>query len=401
MAMMAMTTTSGVAPQVTAAPLVGKVTADVVDGFFEQEGAAFSFFRRDWKQHIPFGSAPAEGCVQGCDFGQTASYFFKRDTDSVGPVFVNIVLPRAPGVRWVDRVAFAAIASVQVRLGGVLVDNFDGASLAMYHRAMSTEWEWDGVSELAGGSGLSGLVSHSVYVPLPGILGRGPGCGFPLLACPNSPLQVTVTLTASRWLAVTGTPPATGARVKLGWEMHLLHHLDAGELFSLPFVQTMTGFYTQSGRNYTYDADLDLVTSTSVTFDLSKCYGPCKYVMWSCRPAAAQASEPGQALADSIAITVNGDTFTGAAAGVHADPTTYRLLMPWQRLHRYDGTFYIMSFALDPVTDQPSGETRLDLGSSQLTITLGKAAGAVELSLLVCCYVGVNFSGGTAQTVFT
>ena len=241
-----------------------------------------------------------------------------------------------------------------------------------------------------------------MYVPLPGLLGAGvAGCGFPYLACPNSPLQVTVGLVASAGLAVVGSPPTTGALVSLSAEVHVWHPLDEGELFSLPFTETVEAFYAQTEGNYTLDMDLDVVTTTSITFDLSQCLGACKYIAWSCRPAGSPTSAAGALLATDIAFTLNGDMFTGAAAAVHSDPTFYRLLVPWERLPRYDGTFYVLPFALEPGSSQPTGETRLDLGTSQLVITVDRSVGAVDVSLLVCCFAGVSFSGGTAKVAFT
>ena len=374
-------------------------TAAVVDSYLHSD-TGFTYFRSHWEHHTASGTCPAEAPLTGADFSSRGSAFFKRDTDLVGGVYIHIVLPRAPGVRWVDCVGLAAIESVQVRLGGALVDTLDGGGLALHHRALNSRSEWQATRELAG-HGLDGCHTQSVYVALPGLLGRTPGRGFPLLVSPNTPLQVTVGLVAAHQLAACGAPPVSGARVSLVYESTSLPHLDAAELFSTPFRSTVQVLYAQTASNYTWDADLDMVTSTSVTFDLSRCLGACKYVAWTCRPAGAPSAAEGHHLTANVALTLNGDIFTGAAAQVHADPTTYRLLMPWQRLARYDGSCYVLTFALRPRDYQPTGETRLDLGTSQLILTLTPGAGAVDVSLLVGCYAAVDFDAGTATVVYT
>jgi hypothetical protein len=158
--------------------------------------AQITFFKVVYRRHTNFSIESIEQVFNGyADFGKKLTVTIARNGDLIHKMFLRVVLPALKqdqnGSEWhgyVNSVGNALIKSVEVEIGGQLVDKHYSEWLEIYGELNQTDAEYRSYKRLIGKYATNvsletnALEESTYYVPLQFWFCRNPGLALPLIA---------------------------------------------------------------------------------------------------------------------------------------------------------------------------------------------------------------------------
>ena len=311
------------------------------------------------------------------DFGKRLSCLVPRRGDLLGPIILEVTLPRiynSSGVEvsYCNSVGHALIEEISIDIGEQEIDKQTGEWMEIWSNLTTTANQRNGFYDMIGKvdsyttPNLTGGLK--LYIPLRFWFNRNPGLYLPLLALQYHPVRINITLRPLQKLfystdLITDCNTASVAAAKISkmmlWGDYV--YLDVEE--RRRFVAN-THEYLIEQIQYTPSIAIPPgSTSSTVRIEFNH---PCREFIWVIqRDAVTQfhewfnysslaTSEVGirKDLLDTALIQLDGqDRFDARDAGY------FRLVQPWQYHTNVpsDDFIYLYSFALRPEDLQPSG----------------------------------------------
>ena len=130
-----------------------------------------TYFRSVYKRHTNFSSESIIQTIDGAvNFGKKIECVIARSGDLLTSVIVEIDLPKLEGKRgkdiyWVDAIGHHLIKSVEIEIGGLLIDRHYGEWLEIWTELTMTEAKKSAYNSMIG-KGVSINSERTLFVPL-------------------------------------------------------------------------------------------------------------------------------------------------------------------------------------------------------------------------------------------
>jgi hypothetical protein len=334
-----------------------------------------TFFSAMYVKHTNFAMESMEQTLDGTpSFGQRVTCNVQRNGDLISNVWVDASLT-VTGTP-VNRVGFALLDNVELRVGGQIIDKQSGRWMYLWSELTHTNAQKQMLDQLVGTRGTNGATGGStpgLMVPLQFAFCRNPGLALPLIALQYHEVKIEIDIAAQSAVAQTGT--ATLNSMKL-WVDYIF--LDVAE--RTLFAQNAHEYLIETVQTQTSSLRTGSPNSVRINFN-----HPVKELVW----VATQSTSAGDNFTNFL------DASGTRVANVTADQlsaTTIRLNGQDRfsaRDHRYfqyvqphqhhtgvpDLGINCYSFAIRPEEHQPSGTCNFSrIDNAELVVTTPAAA---------------------------
>ncbi len=337
-----------------------------------------TFWKAVYRRHTNFAMESMSQTLSGTpNFGNRVVCRISRNGDLLHRCYVKATLPSitsdTDSNNYVNRVGFALLKSVELRVGGQQIDKHYSTWMHIWTELTHTTDMKALLDKLVGTKGVDGAVGGdstlNLNVPLLFSFCRNPGLALPLIALQYHEVELWIEFeTLANLLDAGSASPADNlSNVEL-WADYIF--LDTEE--RKEFAQKPHEYLIEVTQNQ--EATLSGTTNNSVRLTFNH---PTKFLTWAVR-----------------ATTISGDKFTDFTNGsdlsnvVQAkirlngqdrfavrDNTYFNYVQPYQHFEcKPDLGVNVYSFALKPAEHQPSGScnlSRIDNVNLELTPVSG------------------------------
>ena len=146
-----------------------------------------TYFRSVYKRHTNFSSESIIQTIEGAvNFGKKIECVIARSGDLLTSIIIEIDLPKLEGKRgkdiyWVDAIGHHLIKSVEIEIGGLLIDRHYGEWLEIWTELTMTEAKKSAYNSMIG-KGVSINSERTLFIPLQFWFCRNYGLALPLIA---------------------------------------------------------------------------------------------------------------------------------------------------------------------------------------------------------------------------
>ena len=391
--------------------------------------AQITFFKVVYRRHTNFSIESIEQTFNGyADFGRKLTVTVSRNGDLVSKAFLRVVLPALKqdqsGATWhgyVNSIGNALIKSVEVEIGGQLIDKHYSEWLEIYGELNQTDAHFRSYKRLVGkyASDVSletnALEERTYYIPLQFWFCRNPGLGLPLIALQyhevklNVEFRAAVELTRSD-VAIAGAPQdvdGNTASIKSAalWLDYI--YLDTDE--RRRFAQVSHEYLIEQVQYSEPEGIQERATTLNSDLNLNH---PVKELLWVISRNAVRAANSltGNDIFNFTSV-LGGDSFDTAKLQFNGhdrmrerDSVYFREVQPFSHHTRSPSKhIYAYSFALKPEEHQPSGScnmSRLDNVNLNLTFN-GTNTVESELRVYATNYNVLRVMSGMAGLAYS
>lgn len=342
-----------------------------------------TFFKQLYKRHTNFSIQSVEATFNGTvGFGKRASLVVPRVGDLMYKVYLHAILPEiiplpvdgeTPAIAWEEEVGHFLIKSIEVQIGGQIIDKHYGIWLCIWNNLTIPAGKADGYSDMIGGTlALPTRDRHpkrEIYVPLQFWFCRAEGMALPLIALQYHEVrfvlefeEIANLISNSEEVSATETPILDDASLYIDYVF-----LDTQERRKFASLKHE---YLIDQVQFTGDSTL-FGTTTNVKLSFNH---PVKELVWITlsddrKQKRFSISNPAINPVKSAKLQFNGhDRFTERTGRY------FNEVQPYQHhtnIPEEEG-INVYSFALYPEQDQPSGTSnfsRIDNATLSITLT--------------------------------
>lgn len=334
-----------------------------------------TFWKAVYRRHTNFAMESMSQTLNGtANFNNRVTCRISRNGDLLHRCYVKATLPALPASdEWVNRVGFRLLRSVELRVGGQMIDRHYNTWMQVWSELTHTNDEKALLDKLVGPKGIDGL-NHdttditTVNVPLLFSFCRNPGLALPLIALQYHEIELWIDFATQAECQQTGaTSTGSLSSVEL-WADYIF--LDTEE--RKEFAQKPHEYLIEVTQNQEAAVSANVNNSVRLTFN-----HPTKFLSWVVR-AETVVGDNFTAFCDATTevsnvtrakLRLNGqDRFT------ERDNTYFNYVQPYQHFGiKPDLGINVYSFALKPAEHQPSGScnlSRIDNVNLELTPTV-------------------------------
>jgi hypothetical protein len=391
--------------------------------------AQITFFKVVYRRHTNFSIESIEQTFNGyADFGRKLTVTVSRNGDLVSKAFLRVVLPALKqdqsGASWhgyVNSIGNALIKSVEVEIGGQLIDKHYSEWLEIYGELNQTDAHFRSYKRLVGkyASDVSletnALEERTYYIPLQFWFCRNPGLALPLIALQYHEVKLNVEFRAAAELtrsdvAISGAPQdvdGNTASIKSAalWLDYI--YLDTDE--RRRFAQVSHEYLIEQVQYSEPEGIQSRATTLNSDLNLNH---PVKELLWVISRNAVRAANSltGNDIFNFTSVS-GGDSFDTAKLQFNGhdrmrerDSVYFREVQPYSHHTRSPSKhIYAYSFALKPEEHQPSGScnmSRLDNVNLNLTFN-GTNTVESELRVYATNYNVLRVMSGMAGLAYS
>jgi hypothetical protein len=391
--------------------------------------AQITFFKVVYRRHTNFSIESIEQTFNGyADFGRKLTVTVSRNGDLVSKAFLRVVLPALKqdqsGATWqgyVNSIGNALIKSVEVEIGGQLIDKHYSEWLEIYGELNQTDAHFRSYKRLVGkyASDVSletnALEERTYYIPLQFWFCRNPGLALPLIALQYHEVKLNVEFRAVAELTrsdvvIAGAPQdvdGNTASIKSAalWLDYI--YLDTDE--RRRFAQVSHEYLIEQVQYSEPEGIQERATTLNSDLNLNH---PVKELLWviSRNSVRAANSLTGNDIFNFTSVA-GGDSFNTAKLQFNGhdrmrerDSVYFREVQPYSHHTRSPSKhIYAYSFALKPEEHQPSGScnmSRLDNVNLNLTFN-GTNTVESELRVYATNYNVLRVMSGMAGLAYS
>ena len=391
--------------------------------------AQITFFKVVYRRHTNFSIESIEQTFNGyADFGRKLTVTVSRNGDLVSKAFLRVVLPALKqdqsGATWhgyVNSIGNALIKSVEVEIGGQLIDKHYSEWLEIYGELNQTDAHFRSYKRLVGkyASDVSletnALEERTYYIPLQFWFCRNPGLALPLIALQYHEVKLNVEFRAAAELtrsdvAIAGAPQdvdGNTASIKSAalWLDYI--YLDTDE--RRRFAQVSHEYLIEQVQYSEPEGIQERATTLNSDLNLNH---PVKELLWVISRNAVRAANSltGNDIFNFTSV-LGGDSFDTAKLQFNGhdrmrerDSVYFREVQPYSHHTRSPSKhIYAYSFALKPEEHQPSGScnmSRLDNVNLNLTFN-GTNTVESELRVYATNYNVLRVMSGMAGLAYS
>jgi hypothetical protein len=391
--------------------------------------AQITFFKVVYRRHTNFSIESIEQTFNGyADFGRKLTVTVSRNGDLVSKAFLRVVLPALKqdqsGATWqgyVNSIGNALIKSVEVEIGGQLIDKHYSEWLEIYGELNQSDAHYRSYKRLVGkyASDVSletnALEERTYYIPLQFWFCRNPGLALPLIALQYHEVKLNIEFRAAAELtradvAISGAPQdvdGNTATIKSAalWLDYI--YLDTDE--RRRFAQVSHEYLIEQVQYSEPEGIQERATTLNSHLNLNH---PVKELVWviSRNTVRAANSLTGNDIFNFTSV-LGGDSFDTAKLQFNGhdrmrerDSVYFREVQPFSHHTRSPSKhIYAYSFALKPEEHQPSGScnmSRLDNVNLNLTFN-GTNTVESELRVYATNYNVLRVMSGMAGLAYS
>jgi hypothetical protein len=391
--------------------------------------AQITFFKVVYRRHTNFSIESIEQTFNGyADFGRKLTVTVSRNGDLVSKAFLRVELPALKqdqsGATWqgyVNSIGNALIKSVEVEIGGQLIDKHYSEWLEIYGELNQTDAHYRSYKRLVGkyASDVSletnALEERTYYIPLQFWFCRNPGLALPLIALQYHEVKLNVEFRAAAELtrsdvAIAGAPQdvdGNTASIKSAslWLDYI--YLDTDE--RRRFAQVSHEYLIEQVQYSEPEGIQERATTLNSDLNLNH---PVKELVWVISRNAVRAANSltGNDIFNFTSV-LGGDSFDTAKLQFNGhdrmrerDSFYFREVQPYSHHTRSPSKhIYAYSFALKPEEHQPSGScnmSRLDNVNLNLTFN-GTNTVESELRVYATNYNVLRVMSGMAGLAYS
>lgn len=353
-----------------------QLVANGAQDVYLTETPTITYWKRAYQRHTNFSVESIEQTFNGpLDFGKRVTCTVSRNGDLINKCYLEVQLPAVPADMtpeevWVDYVGHALINSIDITIGGQLIDKHYGDWLHIWYQLACKNKS--GYEKMVGARVTED--AQTLYIPLCFWWNRAPGMALPLIALQYHEVKITVTFND---LATCVKPTAAIPRGSLQIQKASLYvdfvYIDTDE--RRRFAQT-SHEYLIDQLQYTGEESVTGKQPKKINLNFNH---PCKELVWVVQSDknelfdyAATVETSGSSgdvlLGDSGDLVGSGQEVragTVASARIQLNghdrisqrPGSYfNLVQPYQHHSNVPAEgVYCYSFALEPESEQPSG----------------------------------------------
>ncbi len=376
--------------------------------------AQITFFKVVYRRHTNFSIESIEQTFNGfVDFGRKLTVTVSRNGDLIHKMFLRVVLPALKqdqnGSDWqgyVNSVGNALIKSVEIEIGGQVVDKHYSEWLEIYGELTQSDAEYRGYKRLIGKYATNvsletnALEEKTLYIPIQFWFCRNPGLALPLIALQYHEVKLNFefrgikeltrsNVQISNPLDIDGNTPSI--RSASLWVDYI--YLDTDE--RRRFAQVSHEYLIEQVQFNEPEGIDNRSTTINSALQLNH---PVKELLWIVtRNETRETNTVSGNDLFNFSSTAGGDTFETAKLLFNGhdrmkerDSLYYREVQPYNHHTRTPSKhIYSYSFALTPEEHQPSGSCNMSrLDNVVLNLTFNGST-TVESELRV---YGVNYN---------
>lgn len=138
-----------------------------------------TFFKKMYKKHTNFSIETINQFFKTTpDFGRKVSVIVSKNADLIGPVYLNVMLPSIPKssntfkkFRWVDKIGLALIKSIDIEIGGILINRLYSDWMNIWNELTLKEGNMRGYNNMIGNIDIlkqfsNGKESYNLIIPI-------------------------------------------------------------------------------------------------------------------------------------------------------------------------------------------------------------------------------------------
>jgi hypothetical protein len=336
-----------------------------------------TFFKAIYVKHTNFSIESMEQTLDGTiGLGQRVTCDIQRNGDLISNVWVDASLNSTNPV---NRVGFALLDNVELRVGGQIIDKHSGRWMYLWSELTHTSAQKAMLDQLVGTRGVNGSSSATVpalMVPLQFSFCRNPGLALPLIALQYHEVRLEMDIASASTVDANGSATLNSMKV---WVDYVF--LDVDERKS--FAQNEHEYLIETVQTQT--ASVTAGTTNSVRLNFNH---PVKELVWVATQSTsagdnftnfldASGTRTANVTADQLSATtlrLNGqDRFTAR------DHRYFQYIQPHQHHTGVpDLGINAYSFAVRPEEHQPSGTCNFSrIDNAELSFTAPSASASV------------------------
>jgi hypothetical protein len=342
-----------------------------------------TFWKAVYRRHTNFAMESMSQTLNGtANFNNRVTCRISRNGDLLHRCYVKATLPDLDNTSTdlVNRVGFRLLRSVELRVGGQMIDRHYNTWMHIWTELTHTNDEKALLDKLVGPKGVDGVNTDeaditTVNVPLLFSFCRNPGLALPLIALQYHEIELWIEFATANECVDDGTATSTLSLTNVElWADYIF--LDTEE--RKEFAQKPHEYLIEVTQNQEAAVSANVNNSVRLTFN-----HPTKFITWAVRAetvvgdrfTAFCESTTGVSNVTRAKLRLNGqDRFT------ERDNTYFNYVQPYQHFSiKPDLGINVYSFALKPAEHQPSGScnlSRIDNVNLELTPTV---AGTVHV----------------------
>ena len=372
----------------------------------------FSYFNSVYRRHTNFSiESVGQYFMESVEFGKKSTCIISRKADLVNQMILEIELPALQsGVSWINGIGHHIIKTVEIEIGGQVIDSHTGEFLDIYSELTTPTSKKDGYHNMVGRHNFFTKSSQEgaikLYIPLRFWFCKNIGSSLPLVAMQYSEIRITLNLRPFNecWYSGTGMTTTPSVQKITNAVLYCDYiYLD---------VQERKKFATTPVHNYLIEQVQKSIgnpvfeNSPSALVDFHFNH-PVKEILWIYQHTDVNLTndwinysntlDNDQSFAeqvepfDKIEMKLNGtDRFEQRSAAY------FRLVQPYQRHSAIsDKYIYCYTFSIEPEKYQPSGTINFSrIDSSTLVVQMANNIKHGEIRLYAINYNILKIKSG-------
>lgn len=384
-----------------------------------------TFFKMVARRHTDFSIETINQVFMGdLDFGQTITSKLSRNGDLVSGLCLKIVLPDPnPDIDdpskyenfWVNSIGHALIDSVELEIGGVLVDRQNGMWMDIWSELTQKEEKKIGYGNMIGKKDTHYTPLYescgeqiTLYIPLNFWFCRNIGLALPIIALQYSDVKINLKIRPFDECIIS----------KDGNKVPKVGRLHASLLVDYVFLSTEERFkFSQDSHEYLIE-QLQYTTGstiqenqTSVSIDLPFNH-PVKELLWVIRRCDIGgvnnqwfnfSKEIAPKLSREDTFNQAKIQFNGTDRISEQDARYFRYLVPYKRHTRVpDRNIYCYSFSIKPEEHQNTGTANFSRMQARLLLNMGRKKNPVsQIHVYALNYNILRIEAGMCGVLFS
>jgi hypothetical protein len=373
-----------------------------------------TFWKAVYRRHTNFAMESMSQTLSGTpNFGNKVVCRISRNGDLLHRCYVKATLPYSGTASaeddWVNRVGFALLKSVELRVGGQQIDKHYSSWMHIWSELTHTTDMKALLDKLVGPKGIDGAnfddpaastVPAELNIPLLFSFCRNPGLALPLIALQYHEIELWIELETQANVTQASVAPATSnlSGVEL-WADYIF--LDTEE--RKEFAQKPHEYLIEVTQQQEASVSANTNNSVRLTFN-----HPTKFVTWAIQPTTNDGDD-----FTNFTTNANGETAGTVSCVTQAklrlngqdrfstrDNTYFNYVQPYQHFEcKPDLGINVYSFALKPAEHQPSGSCNLSrIDNVNLEITPAAAGSVVVYAFSYNVFRVASGMGGLAYS---
>ena len=359
----------------------------------------FTYFKSVFKRHTNFSmESVGQYFMESVEFGKKSTCIINRKADLLSKMILEIELPALESnVSWINGIGHHIIKTVEVEIGGVVIDRQYGEFMDIYTELITPSSKRDGYYSMVGKNNFYTKTTQEgslkLYIPLHFWFCRNIGCALPLVAMQYSEVRINIDLRDFSECWYSGTSMATKPAAKkiknsiLYCDYIYLDVYERKKFASAPLHTYLIEQVQQSVGNPV----LQNSPKALVDFHFNH---PVKELIWIYQATDVQDTNDwgnySNTLDNDQAFTDNEEPFSKLEMKINGtdrfeqrNAAYFRLVQQYQRHSAIsDKYIYCYSFCISPEEYQPSGTlnfSRIDSSTFSFDMVTGVNKGEIRV----------------------